>query len=300
MVPATIRPVSTAGETMFLVTDVTGHVGKAVVAELARQSVAVRVLTQDPAELPVQAPNIETVRGSLADTGTNASLFKGVEAVFLASPLSPQMAEVQRPIVEAARAAGVKRIVQLSGVGADASFCCARALRWLGQAEHTTGCGELTVTRLRPTSLLQHLFEFAPSIAQHGLISGPFRSTRWTWVDARDVGAVAVAALRDPVHAGRTYTVTGTESLSYREVADRLSQVLGKPVRYVDITANEARGWLQAKGASPVMVEAKLEMWDAYASNLINAEPTNVVQEVTGHPPRSIEDFLKDYRDRFM
>lgn len=285
---------------MFLVTDITGHVGKAVVAELARQSVAVRVLTQDPAELPVQAPDIETIRGSLADTGTSVGLFKDIEAVFLASPLSPQMAEVQRPMVEAARAAGVKRFVQLSGVGADASFCCARALRWLGQAENTTGCGELTVTRLRPTTLMQNLLEFTPSIAAHGLLSGPFRSTRWTWVDARDVGAVAVAALRDRAHDGRTYTITGTESLSYREVAQRMSRIFGKEVRYVDITANEARGWLQAKGAAPVMIEAKLEMWDAYASNLINAEPTSVVQEVTGRAPRSVDDFLEDYRDRFV
>lgn len=285
---------------MFLVTDITGHVGKAVVAELARQSVAVRVLTQDPAELPVQAPSIETVRGNLADTGSSVGLFKGVEAVFLASPLSPQMAEVQRPMVEAAKAAGVNRFVQLSGVGADAAFCCARALRWLGQAENTTGCNELTVTRLRPTTLLQNLLEFAPNIAAHGLLSGPFRSTRWTWVDARDVGAVAVAALQNRAHDGRTYTVTGTESLSYREVAERMSRIFGKPVRYVDITANEARGWLQAKGAAPVMIEAKLEMWDAYASNLINAEPTQVVQEVTGRAPRSVDDFLEDYRDRFV
>jgi uncharacterized protein YbjT (DUF2867 family) len=114
------------------------------------------------------------------------------------------------------------------------------------------------------------------------------------------VGAVAVAALRDPIHAGRTYTVTGTESLSYRDVAERMSQIFGKAVRYLDITANEARGWLQAKGAAPVMIEAKLEMWDAFASNLINAEPTNVVQEVTGRAPRSVDDFLKDYRDRFV
>ena len=71
--------------------------------------------------------------------------------------------------------------------------------------------------------MLQMLFEFAPSIAQQGLIAGPFRSTRWTWVDARDVAAVAVAALSDPAHAGRTYTVTGAESLSYPQIAERLS-----------------------------------------------------------------------------
>ncbi|MBL8270915.1 NmrA family NAD(P)-binding protein, partial [Steroidobacter sp.] len=156
------------------------------------------------------------------------------------------------------------------------------------------------LTRLRPAYMLQLLFEFAPTIAQQGLIAGPFRSNPWSWVDARDVAAVAVAALKDPSHAGRIYTVTGSESLSFPQIADRLSHILGKPVRYNDITANEARGWLQGKGLSPVMIEAKLEYWDACASNMLNVPPNSVVQDVTGRPPRSLEDFVQDYKTRFL
>ena len=193
------------------------------------------------------------------------------------------------------------RLVQLSGVGADAGLCCTRVLRWLGQAENgVTACPEVAVTRLRPAYMLQLLFEFAPTIAQQGLIAGPFRSNAWSWVDARDVAAVAVAALKDPSHAGRIYTVTGSESLSFPQIADRLSHILGKPVRYHDITANEARGWLQGKGLSPVMIEAKLEYWDACASNMLNVPPNTVVQDVTGHPPRTLEEFVQDYKARFL
>ncbi len=156
------------------------------------------------------------------------------------------------------------------------------------------------MTRLRPAYMLQLLFEFAPTIAQQGLIAGPFRANAWSWVDARDVAAVAVAALKDPSHAGRIYTVTGSESLSFPQIADRLSHILGKPVRYHDITANEARGWLQGKGLSPVMIEAKLEYWDACASNMLNVPPNTVVQDVTGRPPRSLEAFVQDYKARFL
>src|SRR5690606_16249601 len=154
----------------------------------------------------------------------------GVEAVFLASRLSPQIADVHVRIVAAAKAAGASRIVQLSGVGADAGMCCARALRWLGHAGHATTASALGITRLRPTVELQSLLEFASSISRHGLIAGPFRSTPWTWVDARDVGAVAAVALRDASHVGRTYTVTGSESLSYPQIAERLSLLLDRPV----------------------------------------------------------------------
>lgn len=285
---------------MLLVTDVTGHVGKAVLTELAGQPVAVRALVDDPTQVPVQSANIQPVQGDLTDAESLKRALHGVEAAFLSSPVSPQMSEVHLRFVEIAKAAGVQRLVQLTGVGANASMCCARVLRWFGQVELKAEASGLGVTRLRPTNLMQMLFEFAASIARHGLIAGPFRSTKWSWVDARDVGAVGAAALRDPAHAGCTYTVTGAETLTYQEIAARFSQVLEKPVRYADITANEARGWLQARGLSPVMVEAKLELWDACASNLINTAPTGAVKDVTGREPRSVDDFIRDHKKQFL
>jgi uncharacterized protein YbjT (DUF2867 family) len=285
---------------MLLVTDITGYVGRAVLAELAHQPVAVRALVPEGARLPVEASNIEPFPGDLANADSLERALRGVEAAFLASAVSPQMSELHLRFVDTAKAVGVSRLVQLTGVGANASMCCARVLRWFGQVELKAEASGLGVTRVRPTNLMQHLLEFAPAIAQHGLIAGPFRSTKWTWVDARDVGAVAAVALQNPAHAGSTYTVTGAESLTYQEIAERLSRTLDKPVRFADITANEARGWLQGKGLSPVMIEAKLELWDACASNLINAAPTSVVKDVTGREPRSIDDFVRDHREQFL
>lgn len=286
---------------MFLVTDISGHVGRAVLAELANQPVAVRALVHEAADLPLKAPNIEAVRADSEDPSSLQRAVEGVEAVFLASGCSPHTAETHLKIANVAKAAGVRRFVQLSGVGANPQMCCARMLRWLGQAESgVAACPDVLLTRLRPTYMLQLLFEFAPSIAQQGLIAGPFRSTQWSWVDARDVAAVAVAALKDPSHAGHIYTVTGSESLSFPQIADKLSHILGRPVRYQDITANEARGWLQSKGLSPVMIEAKLEFWDACASKMLNVAPNSVVQDVTGRPPRTLEEFVQDYKARFL
>jgi uncharacterized protein YbjT (DUF2867 family) len=285
---------------MLLVTDVTGPVGRAVVAEFANGPDPVRVLLQPGSELSLQAPNIEAVHVDPTDANSLQRAVQGVEAIFLSWPFSPQLAEAHMRIVSAAKAAGVRRLVQQSGVGADPNMCCARMLRWYGQAEASVAATGLEITRLRPTMFLQNLFEFSTSIAQQGVIAGPFRSTKWTWVDARDVGAVAAVALRDPSHAGRTYTVSGAESLSYPQIAERMTRIFDKPVRYTDITANEARGWLQGKGLSPVMIEAKLELWDACASILINAPPTQVVKELTGREPRSVDEFLRDYKKQFL
>lgn len=284
---------------MYLVTDVTGHVAKAVLAELAGGPVPVRALVQD-SDLSIRAPNIEALRCDLTDAASLQRAMQGVEAVFLAATFGPNISETHMRVVNAAKGAGVSRVAELSTVGANAGLCCARALRWYGQAEESVATSGLEVTRLRPTFLMQTLFEFAPSIAQQGLIAGPFRSSPWTWVDARDVASVAVAAMKDSAHAGRVYTVTGSESLSYKQVAEQMGRILGKPIRYTDITANEARGWLQAKGVQPVMIEAKLELWDACASNWINVAPNDVVKEVTGHAPHTIEDFVLEHKSRFL
>lgn len=284
---------------MLLVTGATGNVGKAVLSELAGRPVTVRAFSRDPAKLEVQAANIQVVRGDLSDADSVRQALEGVEAVFLASSFSPQMSELHTRLLTAAKAAGVRRVVQLSGIGANTEICCARALRWLGQLEKLAHGSGLQVTHLRPTFFMQNLLQFGASVAKQSMIAGPFREGQWTWVDARDVGAVGAAVLLDSSHAGRTYTVTGSESLSYVQIAEKLGRILGKPIRYVDITANETRGRLQAAGMSPVMIEATLELWDACASNLINVAPNDVVQKITGRPARSFEQFVIDYRQRF-
>lgn len=290
---------------MLLVTGGTGNVGGAVLAELAGKPVPVRALVRDPARLPAglcgaAAPNIQVVQGDFADAASLRRALEGVEAAFLASALGPRMVELQLRFVEAAKAAGVARLVQLSAAGANRNMCCTRVLRWLGELECGVAAAGLATTHLRPTVFMQNLFEFADDIRSKGLIAGPFRTVKWTWVDARDVGAVAAATLVDASHAGRSYTITGSDSLSYSEVAERMSEVFGRPVRYLDITANEARGRLQAAGASPVMIEAKLELWDACVSKVLNIPPNDVVRELTGREPRSLEAFLRDYRARFV
>ena len=284
---------------MILVTGATGNVGSAVLADLANKPVAVRAFVRDPARLTVRADNIEVVQGDFANEADVRRALDGVDAAFLASNFSPAMVDLQSRFIALAKITHVRRLVHLSGVGANMQICCARALRWLGQLEATAADSGMTVTHLRSTFFMQNLLQFASSIKQCGVIAGPFRSAPWTFVDARDVGAVGAVALLHEQHDGQTYVVTGNEALTYQEVAERLGSKLGKSVRYLDITANEARGKLQASGANPVMIEATLELWDACASNLINVAPTSVVQDLTGRPPRSLDDFVADYRSRF-
>ena len=285
---------------MLLVTGATGNVGSAVVAELANKPCKVRVLVRDPARLSIRAPNIEVAVGDFADAASLAAALEGVDAAFLASSFDVRMAELQMRFVDAAKRAGVARVVQLSAVGANACRCCVRTLRWLGQVEQALQTSGMAATHLRAAFFFQNLLSFGESIARQGVIAGPFRNIKWPWVDARDVGAVAAAALMDSAHAGRSYDVTAAEALTYHEVAQRLGSILHVPIRYLDVSANETRGHLQASGSSPILVEAILELWDAFASGFIQINPTDAVRTITGRQPRSLEDFACDYRARLL
>ena len=283
---------------MLLVTGATGKVGSAVLAELANRSHRVRALVRDPAKLTVKAPNIEVVSGDFADPSSLDVALVGVEAAFLASAFDPKMSELQMNFAEASKRAKIPRVVLLSGVGANARQCCVRTLRWHGQVESSLQAAGIETTSLRAAFFFQNLLKLG--ITKDGIIAGPFRNIKWPWIDARDVGAVAAAALTDAKHIGQTYTLTAPDLLSYHEVAERLTAVLQTPIRYLDISANEARGRLRLEGGSPVLIEAKLELWDAFASGYIKVEPSQIVKEIVGREPRSLEDFARDYRSRFQ
>jgi uncharacterized protein YbjT (DUF2867 family) len=222
----------------------------------------------------------------------------GVDTAFLASAFDPKMTELQLNFTEAAKRAKVRRVVLLSGIGANARQCCVRTMRWHGRIESELAITGIETTSLRAAFFFQNLLKLA--ITKDGVIAGPFRNIKWPWIDARDVGSVAAAALTDPKHAGKTYTLASPELLSYHEVAERLAGVLRQPIIYLDISANDTRGRLRAEGGSPVLIEAKLELWDAFASGYIKVEPNQLVKEIIGREPRTLEDFARDYRGRFL
>jgi uncharacterized protein YbjT (DUF2867 family) len=150
--------------------------------------------------------------------------------MFLMRP--PQIGNVRRdmaPFLEAARAAGVRHVVLLSLQGADRIPVTPHA-----QLEKWLRASDLAWTFVRPSFFIQNLTTtHAVDIRDRGQIIVPAGNGRTAFVDAQDVAAVAAAALLDPAaHAGRAWTPTGPQALTYDEVADVLTDVLHRPIRY--------------------------------------------------------------------
>jgi uncharacterized protein YbjT (DUF2867 family) len=141
---------------------------------------------------------------------------------------------------------------------------------------------------------MQNTLGLAAGIREHGTIYQPSGGARASYVDARDVAAVAAAVLTRRGHAGQTYDLTGPEALGYAEIAAILGRVAGKPVKFVDVPRDTARPALLSAGMAEWMADGVLELMDQMRAGRMDAV-TDDVERVTGAKPRTYEQFAHDH-----
>lgn len=274
---------------MILVTAATAPVGRSIVEQLIAASQPVRALTRDAgrAALPAGA---EVVAGDLSDAASLPAAFEGVSAVFLLAVV-PGFAPA---FLKAAKEAGVRRIVfQSSGAVDDAAseqpnpiaafhYDIERQIRESGL--------EWTFLRLEVASAdaLQWAFDVAGQIKAGDVVRGPYAEAAGSPIHPADFAAVAVAALTQNGHAGEIYHVTGPQSLTNREEIELLGKALGRPLRYEELSPADARQAISPYAPADVL----FEMWEKYVGR--PAPVTDTVQRLTGHPPRTVEEWAAE------
>jgi uncharacterized protein YbjT (DUF2867 family) len=241
---------------MILVTGATGTIGSEVVRQLRAASLPVRILARDPAKAAARLPaGVEVVAGDLGDPATLKPALAGVEQVFLLAA-GPDLARLEANVIAEARRAGVRHVVKLSAMGADADPGFPYG-QWHKKSEDALRVSGLTWTILRPTGFMSNVLTLAPSIRATGKFHQPTGDGKLALIDPRDIAAVTVKALTVPGHEGRTYTLTGPEALSAADMAAELTKATGKPVEFVDVPEEVAAAAL--KGMPQVELDALLD-----------------------------------------
>ena len=282
---------------MILVTGGTGGVGSELLRLLSKAGIVTRALARHPQRAQA-LPGITWIAGDLSKPGTLTSAFEGARTLFLLTSYYEDMVELQHNAISAARAAGVTYVVKISAFAAS-DHSRAPVGRWHYQIEKELQESGLGWTILRPHHFMQNLLAQAEYVRTEGVVYSASGDGKIPYVDARDVAAVAFATLTQPGHLGKKYVVTGSEAISYRQAAEIIGAAIGKPVRFVDESPDEARARRVREGLPPAVVESALAIAAYQRAGGKTVTITSTVTDLTGRPPRTVGEFVREHADLF-
>lgn len=280
---------------MIVLTGATGTVGSQVAEQLSKSGAKFRVVARNP-EKAKKDPNIEVVKGAFDDKASLEAAFKGATKAFFLTNSVPESVQWNTNLVEAAKNAGVKHAVRLSVQGSNKGSPVKLA-QWHAQADEQLKNAGFTWTILQPTYFMQNFLGSAATIKKDGALYGAAKEGKIAAIHAHDIAAVAVKALTEDTHAGKTYLLTGNEPLSHAEFAARLGKHLGKTVKYVDLTPEQFKGGLVSAGLADWYAQDFVTMHQFMAQGgMATVSPT--VGDLLGKV-RGWDDFFQAYGSAF-
>ncbi|MFF4497221.1 SDR family oxidoreductase [Streptomyces sp. NPDC001546] len=278
----------------------TGTTGRALLQSLRTLGVPTRALSRTPQQMRDGAddPLVEVRYADATDPGSLHAAFEGATQLFLAMANGPAQVALETRAVDIAAAAGVGHIVKVSAPAAEPDSPVAVSRGHHAVEEHLRTAGPAH-TVLRPYAFMQNLLRLAPAVAARSAFFGAMGDAPCNYVDCRDIGDVAAAALTRAELAGGTYTLTGPEAVSHPELADRLTALTGTRVRYVDLPAQELRESLVRHAGMPDWLADHVTEIQHLAKGRPE-RPTGTVADLLGRPPRTLHAFLHEHRAAFL
>ncbi|TXS44325.1 NAD(P)H-binding protein [Streptomyces sp. t39] len=277
----------------ILVTGATGNVGGAVVARLRAAGVPVRALVRGDADFP---KGVQAVRGDLGDPASLGTAAEGVDAVFLVWPFLS--AEGASDVIDAI-GKHARRVVYLSsaGVGAEKDKPGEAITMFHTELERLIQASGLEWTALRPTGFASNTLGWAREVRTTGAVRAPLARLARPLIHEADMAAVAVHALTGDALLGARPVITGPELVTQERQVALIGEAIGRPVRFEEVTLDEAVEQMKAAGYPAQLVEAVLP---AQAQMLGDPEPvTDEVERITGTPARSFQQWAVDHAADF-
>jgi uncharacterized protein YbjT (DUF2867 family) len=283
-------PAGVARSGPVLVTGATGTTGRHLTRLLRERGACVREACRHPGQAQAQA-----VFFDWCDPATYPAALDGVSGLYLLRP--PRAADAM-PLVErflaAARTAGVRRIVLLHSMVAGPA----------GMPEIRQAVEERApeYAILQPSWFMQNFTGAHPTavaLRERGELATATGNGRIGFIDARDIAAVAATALLTPDPPNTRYVLTGPETRSYPQVAAILSHITGRAIRHIDLTAGQLTARWTAAGLPGNLARTAADL-DVSISRGDYDYTTPDVQDLTGEPPRSFEDFAAAHRDAWQ
>jgi len=287
-------------KTRILVMGATGQVGGAVVSELLKDT-QVEVVAAARNVGKAGLLGVPVVHLDLDRIETFAPALRGIDSIFMATGYTVDMLRQSKDLVNAAKRAGVKHIVHLGACGDDDTRVAHYG--WHQFIERYIEWSGIRFTHLRPEIFMQNLLGYGgESYVNNGVIKHYVGAARLSWVDCEDVAAVAAACLLNPsTHAGSTYRL-GYEAMTYYEIAETFTKVLGQPFSYEPRPPADFLRNVLAAGAEPAYMKCVFDSYtDLTDGKDIGADEIfDNFHAITGRQPKTIAQFAMKHAASFQ
>ena len=292
----------------ILVTGATSMVGHEVVKELSSTTRDVSIKAGgrsiENVKKAINFDRTEPIQIDYYKPETLREALKDVDRVFIVTPFQSDMVELSSNLLKAIKVTRkIKQIVKLSvlrGENPDHGIIANTLHR---RAEKMIEISGIPYTFLCPTFFMQSFATFFPQkIKEQGTFYLPAGDGKVSFVDVRDIAAIAVEALtnnNDGIHNGKAYNITGPEAISFAQAARILSEQVGKKISYVSISEDDARKGMKEIGWNEWRINFLIELYNIIKQGYLK-EISTPVEETTGKRAFSFSQFAKDYADAFQ
>jgi uncharacterized protein YbjT (DUF2867 family) len=276
---------------VILVTGSTGNVGRELVRTLAAAGQEVRAVIRREADRVALPPGVEGFIGDLDRPETLSPALEGVRGVHLLAGYKDMLG-----VLALIREAGVEHVVLQSSSAAPSGDLTNAVARYHILSEQAVRESGIAWTFLQPDSFMSNASQWAPQLRAGDVVRAPFPDIRIAMIDPYDVAAVSARSMTTSGHEGRSYRLSGPESLLPADRVAVLARVLGRDLRFEGQSNEEARAEM-TRATPPEYVDAFFRFFASGDIDESQVLPT--VQEVTGTPPRTFEQWVRAHEEVF-
>jgi len=272
----------------------TANTSKAVLQSISREypsQFTVHATSRDISK--VNLPGVTLHQFDFEQKDKLPELLKGVDYVYFTAPSGPMenRCEIVRPVIDAAKAAGVKHVVLLSVAGAEyEGITLTKQFRPLEKHLEASG---LNWTIVRPNAFMDNIFGSADQIRKQGVYAQTLKNAAVSVISIVDIAKVVGKIFSNPTpHVKKHYTLTGPESLTGQQQCDIITKVLTKEVKYVDLDPEHLRQYLTGAGMPQWLANGMVELCAEVLAKNMGSGISPDVKNILGHSGTTYADFI--------
>lgn len=284
---------------MILITGATSDIGQKLCQLLSENKKPFRAMCRKEEQLEqFRKRGIDAVLGNFENPESLKAAMQGCICLFLTSPPTQNQVQCEKNAIDIAKQEGIAYIVKISASDANLKSSVPWAKSHAEIDHHLRNSG-MEWTILKPTAFMQNFLSLSKPISK-GILPQVAGNGQVGYIDAQDIASVAFSVLAENHHKRATYYLNGPEMLEMKEIALKLSETLGRRVRYVNLPSFVFRILLRFYGASRWVANGLIEQYAEVVAKNHDHDLGEEVIRITSFQPRSFLEFAKENKEAFL